>query len=214
LKRFLRMLLYRLSQLLAWCLFMLFFRIRRYGARHIPPPPFIVACTHQSFLDPIIVGFTCPHPVRYMARASLFRNPLFSALIRAYGAFEIERDMADFGALKKTLAFLKKGESVLMFPEGTRTHDGRVGSIKPGGLMIAARAGVPVVPAVIEGAFGVWSRRMKLPRFFLPIRIYYGKPIRVARGEARSLASALGGWLEAIRRRLNTSVRRKEDWRV
>jgi len=213
-RRLLRLLLYRLSQLLAWLLFMVFFRIRRYGARNIPPPPFIVACTHQSFLDPIVVGFTCPHPVRYMARSSLFRNPLFALLIRAYGAFEIERDAADLGALKKTLKFLKQGESVLLFPEGTRTRDGRVGELKPGGFLIAAKAGVAVVPAVIEGAYRVWSRYQKLPRFFLPIRIHYGKPIRVVPQEARRLARRLGEQMEAVRKRLNATVRRKRDWRV
>lgn len=214
-KHLLRMVLYRFSQLLAWLIFMLLFRIRRYGARNIPSPPFVILSTHQSFLDPVIVGFTCPHPVRYMARSSLFRNPLFSLLIRAYGAFEIERNSADFRALKKTLQFLKKGESVLLFPEGTRTMDGRVGRMKPGGLLVAAKADVPVLPAVIEGAFQVWSRNNKLPRFFLPIRIYYGKPIKVTPQEARETASWLTEKLEAIRKRLNITVKRKEhNWRV
>ena len=208
-RRFFRLLLYRFSQFVAWFLFAVFYRIRRYGARNIPRPPFIVACNHQSFLDPIIVGFTCPHPVRYMARASLFHNPLFAALIRAYGAFEIERDAADLSALRKTMRFLKNGECVLLFPEGTRTRDGKVGQIKPGGFLIAARLGVAVVPAVIEGAFCAWRRNTKLPRFFLPIRIYYGKPIRVGVEDIKGVCADFGKRLESARCRLAKTMRKK-----
>ena len=188
-----RRLLYRLSQLWAWFLFIFFYGVRAYGRRNIPAGgPFIVACTHQSYLDPVVVGFTCPAPVRYFARRSLFRNPLFAALIRAYGAFAVERETADLGALRKALRFLRGGEAVLLFPEGTRTRDGRIGEVKPGVFLLAERAGVPVVPAVIEGAREIWPRKRKMPRFFLPLRILYGKPFRVERGsDVRALCRKL-----------------------
>ncbi|RKY16656.1 MAG: hypothetical protein DRP63_04995, partial [Planctomycetota bacterium] len=85
----------------------------------------------------------------------------------------------------------------------------RVGRIRAGGFLIAARAGVPIVPAVIEGAFSAWRRNAKLPRFFLPIRIYYGKPIRVGAEDIKGVCADFGRRLEMVRRRLAKTMRKK-----
>jgi 1-acyl-sn-glycerol-3-phosphate acyltransferase len=81
-------------------------------------------------------------------------------------------------ALRKVLNKLKKGEGVTLFPEGTRTHDGKITPFKPGLGLLARRGAAPIVPVVIDGAFECWPRHKKL---FSPgrIRVTYGKPITV-----------------------------------
>jgi len=197
-----RAILYRVSQFFAWFLFTLFFHIRVRGRRRIPKSgPFIVASNHQSYLDPIIIGFTCPHPVRYMARSSLFRNRLFRALIRSYGAFEIERDSADLGAIRSAVRLLKDGENLLLFPEATRTSDGSIGEVKPGVFLIARRAGVGVLPVFIYGAHKAWHRNSKFPRLFTSITVEYGTLFDASGGDYRLLADRLRLWFERRRER-------------
>ncbi len=175
---------YALSQLAAWFLFMLLFSFRSFGRDRIPRRGgCIIACSHQSFLDPIIVGFSSARAVNYLARSTLFGNKLFAALIRSYGAMELERDEADVKALKKCVQRLRRGEIVLLFPEGTRTRTGEVGPLKPGVFLMSARAGVPVVPAAVDGSLASWPRGRLLPRP-APIRMAYGEPIYPGKGGA------------------------------
>ncbi|MFH1422017.1 MAG: lysophospholipid acyltransferase family protein [Planctomycetota bacterium] len=155
---------------------MVFFSARCFGSKRIPRKGgVLIACTHQSYLDPFVVGFSCARPVRYLARSTLFKNKLFAKLIRYYGAFELQRGEADIAAIRKCTELLTKGEAVLMFPEGTRSRNGEIAKLLPGAFLIAKRAAVPIVPAVIEGAIKAYPRGVLLPRFY-PIKILYGKP--------------------------------------
>ena len=175
---------YAVSQLVSWFLFMLIFSFRCFGRDRIPRRGgCIIACSHQSFLDPIIVGFSSSRAVNYLARSTLFVNRLFGALIRSYGAMELEREEADVKALKKCVARLRRGEIVLLFPEGTRTRTGEIGPLKPGVFLMSSRAGVPVVPAAVEGSLRSWPRGRLLPGP-APIRIAYGEPIYPEKGGA------------------------------
>jgi len=175
---------YAISQLAAWFLFTLVFGFRCFGRDRIPRRGgCIIACSHQSFLDPIIIGFSSSRAVNYLARRTLFNNWLFAALIRSYGAMELERDEADVRALKRCVERLRRGEIVLLFPEGTRTRTGEIGPLKPGVFLMSSRAGVPVVPAAVEGSLKSWPRGRLLPGP-APLRIAYGRPIYPAKGAA------------------------------
>ena len=168
---------YAVSQFVSWFLFVLVFGFRSFGRLRLPSHGgCIIACSHQSFLDPIIVGFSCRRAVRYLARGSLFRSRLFGAFIASYGAMQVERDEADVGAVRQCIEHLHRGEMVLLFPEGTRTRTGEIGPLKPGVCLISSRAGVPVVPAAVEGSLAAWPRGRLLP---MPrkIRIAYGEPV-------------------------------------
>jgi 1-acyl-sn-glycerol-3-phosphate acyltransferase len=196
---------YALSQLVAWFLFVLFFGFRCFGRGKIPRQGgCIIACSHQSFLDPIIIGFSSSRAVNYLARSTLFNNRLFAALIRSYGAFELERDEADIKALKKCVERLRRGEIVLLFPEGTRTRTGEIGLLKPGVFLMSNRAGVPVVPAAIEGSLRSWPRGRKFPGL-APIRIAYGEPIYPGSGEVsyRQLAEELRVRMKKLQARIS-----------
>jgi 1-acyl-sn-glycerol-3-phosphate acyltransferase len=98
-----------------------------------------------------------------MARDTLFSNPYFGRLISSVNAFPVRRGTGDIGAVKETLRRLKDGKPVLVFPEGTRTRDGRIGPINANSLLIAKKAGAAIVPMVIDGAFEAWPRTQLLP---------------------------------------------------
>jgi 1-acyl-sn-glycerol-3-phosphate acyltransferase len=195
---------YALSQLVAWFLFMLFFGFRCFGRNRIPHRGgCIIACSHQSFLDPVVIGFSSSRAVNYLARSTLFNNWFFAAVIRSYGAFELERDEADVKALKKCVERLRRGEIVLLFPEGTRTRTGDIGPLKPGVFLMSSRAGVPVVPAAIEGSLRSWPRGRMFPRP-APLRIAYGQPMYPRSGGAsyRQMAAELRERMIELQRRI------------
>jgi len=123
----------------------------------------VYICNHQSFLDPILMSFALRRPVNYMARDSLFRTPGFKQLITAVNAFPVKRGSADLAALKEAMRRLKDGGQVVVFAEGTRTTDGRIGPLLPGVAMLAQRAADWTVPVVIDGAFECWPRTQALP---------------------------------------------------
>ena len=108
------------------------FQIRCRGQEFIPPAgAAIVLANHQSNLDPMLVGMATQRRMNYLAKDTLF-SPAFAWLFRSLDTIPIDRDGTGLGGLKETLKRLKRGELVLIFPEGTRTKDGTVGVLKPG----------------------------------------------------------------------------------
>ncbi len=154
-----------------------FFRLRVFDSRNVPVEgAAILAVNHQSYLDPLFVGASVNRLVSFMARSSLFRNRLFGALVRALRAYPVERDSADTASIRHTMALLEAGEVVLVFPEGTRTCDGRIGALKRGIGVLARRSGAVVVPTLVDGAFKAWPRTARLPRPAW-VSISFGTPL-------------------------------------
>lgn len=153
------------------------FRIRVRGREHVPPSGgALVMSNHQSHLDPVLVGLSTDRRLNYLARQTLFRFAPFRWLINSLDAIPLDREGLGLNGLKETLKRLRRGEMVLIFPEGTRTRDGEVGVFKPGFCALARRAGVPLLPVAIDGAFDSWPRSRPLP---LPatIHIQFGEPL-------------------------------------
>ncbi len=117
-----------------------------------PEKTYLICANHQSLLDPVLLGAAIRHNPRYMAKAELKKIPLLKQLIVALGAYFVDRGGTDVSAIKKTISMLKDGESVIMFPQGTRYKGVDPGNtkVKFGCAMIAARANVPVLPIFIE----------------------------------------------------------------
>ncbi len=155
------------------------YRYRAWGQHNIPRDGSVMLVSnHQSFLDPILVGLASHHRQFYaMARDTLFEKKQFAWLIRSLNAIPINRDEVDMAAMRRCIEVLKQKHALLIFPEGTRTEDGRTGAFAPGTMLIIKRSNAPVVPVAIEGAFDAWPRNRKLPRGCGRIGVEYGKPI-------------------------------------
>lgn len=151
---------------------------RALNGRRVPSTgPVLLISNHQSFFDPAIVGYGLSREVDYMARDTLFRHPLFGPLIRSVNAFPVKLGGLDISAIKETFRRLKAGRAVLLFPEGTRSPDGRIRQFKPGLALLARKANVPVVPVVIDGAFEAWPRKALFPRPLVTIHAAFAEPI-------------------------------------
>ena len=166
------------ATLLYW-MFRIVWRLRVTGLANLPRQGgILVVSNHQSFLDPPVCGSSIrERPYTIIARESLFRFRPFGALIRSFGAVPIERGAGDLGALRTALSQLAMGRTVFMFPEGTRSEDGRTKALKPGVALLARKARAPIVPMAIEGAHDVWPRTRRLPSVRGLLEVEVGEPI-------------------------------------
>jgi 1-acyl-sn-glycerol-3-phosphate acyltransferase len=158
-----------------FCLLM--FQTRAYNHNKIPRKGgFLLLCNHQSFLDPMLTAIPVTRQCCFAARDTLFKPSALAWLIRSFNAIPIKRDRANLTAMRLCIDRLKAGYGLILYPEATRTKDGRIAEIKPGFGLIAKRANVPVIPAVIDGAFECWPRHKK---FFSAGKVFvaYGKSI-------------------------------------
>lgn len=154
-----------------------------FRVRFVEPLPatggLLVLSSHQSHLDPLLLGLACERKLSSLARSSLFHFGPFGAVIAALDAVPIDRDASMVAAMRAVIDRLRQGKAVVVYPEGSRTHDGRLGEFKPGFALMAKRADVPIVPVAIVGAFDCWPRSRRFPR---PgrIRLEFGRVIPAA----------------------------------
>jgi 1-acyl-sn-glycerol-3-phosphate acyltransferase len=138
----------------------------------------LVLSTHQSHLDPLLLGLATHRRLSSLARSSLYRFRPFGFVITALDAVPIDREGSAVTAMKVVIKRLQDGAAVIVFPEGTRTHDGRMGEIKSGFAILAKKARVPIAPVAIVGAYECWPRTRLWPR---PgrIRLEFGRVLSV-----------------------------------
>ena len=159
-----------------------FVGVLAYGVRHtgrdnIPTEGgVLVVSNHQSHFDPPLVGMGCPRRMNYLARETLFRFAPFRWLIRSLDAIPIDREGVGLSGIKESLRRLKRGEMVLIFPEGTRTRDGEISKFRPGFTALAVRTKAAILPVAIEGAYAAWPKSRGFPRLGR-IRVHFGQPI-------------------------------------
>ena len=147
----------------------LWHRLRIQGREHLPREGgVLIASNHQSFLDIGIVAAAAPRHVAFVARSTLATSRLVAFLMRESGSVFVRQNSADRAALEDMIGHLRQGDCVAVFPEGTRTRDGNLGVFRPGAAVAARRAGVPVVPLAISGAFEALPRGRLFPR---PVRL-------------------------------------------
>ena len=181
------------------------FRLRVYGRDpSLAKGGLLIVSNHQSYLDPLLLGVGMPRQIKYMARRTLFRNPVFAWLIRSLNAVPISREGRDTGAMREAIRLLSEGAALVMFPEGTRTRDGEVGAVRGGMSVIAGRAGTPILPAALDGAWQALPRDSRGLRF-TPIMVAFGRLIRaeeVARMTREDLEARVRSEIVALLRTL------------
>lgn len=137
-----------------WGVYKLFYNFHIEGIENIPQDrPLVMASNHRSYADPVILTMPMKRPVTYMAKEELFKNKLFGWFITKLGAFPVKRGSGDMQVIDDSIAILNSGRNLVIFPEGTRSKDGKVGKGKTGVALIAAKSGADVLPCgiIFEG---------------------------------------------------------------
>ena len=126
------------------------------------PKGVILAANHASFFDPPLVAASWPEPIHFLARKTLFDLPILSPLIKNLNAHPLASG-SELAALKAACRLLGEGKSMLIFPEGTRSLDGKIAPFKSGACLLSQKAKAPIIPVYIHGSFDAWPRHKKLP---------------------------------------------------
>ncbi|MFH0790509.1 MAG: lysophospholipid acyltransferase family protein [Candidatus Omnitrophota bacterium] len=173
--------LFIIFRFLSFLAIKLIFPIEVYGLENIPKTGgFILASNHASYLDPVVLGAMCPRYMHFMARHDLFGNPLSSWFLSQLNAFPVRRNSADISALKKAIRLVKKGEGLLLFPEGSRQVEGISFNPQSGIGFLAVKINAPVIPALIRGTELAMPKGSKGIRR-VKISVYFGKQIPIER---------------------------------
>lgn len=162
---------YKFARALCMVFIRILFRIRIIGGEHVPKDQgYILVSNHRSNFDPLFVACRIKTRINYMAKAELFKFRPLGALLRAVGAFEVNRGTGDSGAIDYSVDLIKRGEVLGIFPEGTRSKDGALQRIKSGASVIAMQTQADVLPCAVrfEGKL----------RFRSAVTVSYGPLIR------------------------------------
>lgn len=132
-------------------------RLRAEGIEHVPGEgAVLIASTHQSHADSIALGVAVPRPVHFLGDLRLTHWPVLGPWLPRLGMVPLRRGEADASALDVLRGLLGDGKAVVVYPEGSRSRDGRVHRLRSGTARLAADAQVPVVPAAVAGIYDVW----------------------------------------------------------
>lgn len=168
----------------SWAKFIIMFsgvKIRAQGLENIPNnQPVIFAANHQGAADILLVLARLPVNFRFAIKKELFRLPFFGWYLKKAGYFPVDRTaMLSVNRIVETVVdIIKQGESVLIFPEGTRTRTGELGKFKRGSLLAALKSGTPIVPVAISGSYQILRPGSWL---FYPCAVKFsvGRPIKI-----------------------------------
>jgi 1-acyl-sn-glycerol-3-phosphate acyltransferase len=151
------------------------------GLEHIDPKGnYLIMANHNSFIDIPVLFRSLPFYTYFIAKKELKKIPLLGWYIKAYGMIYIDR--SDRVKSRESIAIaaqrIREGKRVIIFPEGTKSKDGKMGPFKKGGFHLAAQAEVPILPIKLEGARNVWPNRQsfKLGKGIIEVKI--GAPIQ------------------------------------
>ena len=176
--------LYAILKPLAAAFMRLYFRLEAHGVQHVPRTgAVLLVANHSSLLDPPIIGAATPRPVSFLAKAELFRIPLFGGFIRRLNARPLRREGADAGAIRTVLRILGEQRVLLAFPEGTRGEEGVLRAPKPGVGMLAVLSGATVIPVYVSGSGRAWPKGRSFPRP-AKVSVRFGPALTFSRRES------------------------------
>jgi len=184
--------LYRCGWLFFRALLLTWLRWRHFNAERVPRTgSVILASNHASILDPPVVGSALHRQINYLARASLFEIPIVGWLFHNWTAIPIDRDGGNAAGLRIILSRLEQGNGIILFPEGTRTRDGKLQPARSGIGLIVAKSTAPVVPVRTFGTFEAMGRNAKFPRP-KKVSVKFGMPMMFEklRAEAKTCDKA------------------------
>lgn len=203
---------YQISRLLIYGALRGFCGLRLYGREHIPERgPAMLLANHESYIDPYIVTFMTWRPVVYVAKEELFSG-IGGYFFPRMNVLPVKRGAADLSMFRNAAKVLASGQLMGMFPEGTRSEDGRLKSFHSGALSIPLKATVPIVPIGVAGTYEVMPRSGGLR--FGKVGAMAGPPLRFAHLDPnayrdKAALKYVADRLAAEIRRLRREVRRR-----
>jgi len=148
------------------------------------PGPYLIVGNHNHLADPPIVGTCIKQRSVFMAKSELFQHPWSRFWVKNYGAFPIHRGGVDREAIRHAESWVRRGVSIVMFPEGTRSPNGQMQSALPGSVLLATRLGIPILPVGITGSDKL--RNLKWAFLHHPtITVRIGKPFDLPRKDGK-----------------------------
>ncbi|MGA2361385.1 MAG: lysophospholipid acyltransferase family protein [Candidatus Aminicenantales bacterium] len=176
-------------------------RVQTSGLERLDPAtPYVFMSNHLSFLDGPLLATAIPRPVRIILKKSVFRIPVLGIGMRHIGYVPVDRKGAKGGqkSIHRAAELMhEKGYSFLVFPEGTRSRDGRIQAFRRGGFFLALEGGAPIVPVTIKGTFdlmpkGQWHARKGV------VQIDFHNPMPVTGFTAETMGELMEGVRRAI----------------
>ena len=167
---------------IGWCAygawFRTYFRWRVCNPERVPlQGPVILASNHASFLDPPLIGCAVRRHINFLAREDLFNVPVVGWVLRQWKVVPVDREGGGAKGLKAILDRLLAGDAIILFPEGTRTRDGKLQPARAGIGLAVIKSTAPVVPARIFGSYEAQGRHVRFPRPCHLI-VKFGTPLR------------------------------------
>ena len=157
---------YRFAKVVCNVVCKLWFKLEYYGMENLPTDRgYILVGNHQSYWDPVMMGLKLNTTLTFMANEKLFHKPVLAPIIRGLGAFPVNLKKPDMTAIRTAKKVVKEGKVLALFPEGTRSHDGKLLKFKGGVIYIASVTGEDVVPVCITYGKGGKFRSRILIRY-------------------------------------------------
>ena len=157
---------YRFTKVVCNVVCKLWFKLEYYGMENLPTDRgYILLGNHQSYWDPVMMGLKLNTTLTFMANEKLFHKPVLAPIIRGLGAFPVNLKKPDMTAIRTAKKVVKEGKVLALFPEGTRSHDGKLLKFKGGVIYIASVTGEDVVPVCITYGNGGKFRSRILIRY-------------------------------------------------
>ncbi len=162
--------LYKAVRALAKVYLKLAYRVKFYGEENLPADGGYILCgNHVSALDPFFLACGMRKDCAFIAKAELFKFAFIRMVAKSFNIYPIKRGTGDIGGIKKAISVVNDGKPLVMFPEGTRSKDGKLGEGKNGVSLIAKKTGCFLVPCAINAK----------PRLFTQSKVIYGKPFKI-----------------------------------
>ena len=200
-----------IMRLIARMVTTLAFDLKVYGIHHVPANGGVmIVSNHQSNIDPPAIGCQIPRMTHYLAKSELFKTRFSNWINRQMGAFPVRMGEGDIGAIRESIRRLKEGSALVLFPEGSRTWQGDLQKLQPGVGLIAKKAGVPIVPCVIDGSYKAWPRTSKLFRRW-PVRVQFGPAIDIGHLKAAAIVELLDETFHRMLSELRAEVRAENE---
>ena len=170
-------------------LFHLYLRLRVVGRKPWGPGPLLIICNHRSNLDPFAIGVACPsRMLTFMAKLELFRNAALRFMLPRWGTYSIIRQTNDVRSVRILMQLLKQQETVVLFPEGTRSRTGEVGPFNAGFVRIAVRQRVPIVLGAVQVTDEALPRGSGFPVPRVRVTVRFSEPLELTEHYGKKLS--------------------------